>query len=185
MRLKLRSAGKKDSGPTRPDVSRLRAPECRRNFILALKIRFNALLADNTNGPYDNTGEEIDESWSALKAVYSDANREVLAPRRRKNGKEWISAQTFEVLRHRRAIRKQKLNAKSSRLQERLSAQYQEANPEVRPSARRDERAFVEEMALKAEEAARRNDQGELYKKSQIPCAESSTMTAMPQLRIN
>ena len=122
LRLKLRSARKKDSGPTRPDDSRLRAPECRRNLIFALKNRFNALLADNTNGPYDNTGEEIDESWSALKAVYSDANREVLAPRRRKNGKEWISAQTFEVLRHRRAIRKQKLNAKSSRLQERLSA---------------------------------------------------------------
>ena len=42
----------------------------------------------------------------------------------------------------------------------------------MRPSARRDERAFVEEMALKAEEAARRNDQGELYKITNTVCGE-------------
>ena len=80
LRLKLRSARKKDSGPTRPDVSRLRDPECRSNSISALKNRVNALTADNTNGPYDNTGEEIDKSWSALTAAYSDMSREVLGP---------------------------------------------------------------------------------------------------------
>ena len=105
-----------------------------------------------------------------MEAVYSDASRDLLGPRRRKNCKEWIGAQTYEALRHHQAIRKQKLNAKSPRLQERLTAQYQEVNREVKRSARRDKRAFVEEMALKAEEAARRKDQGELYKITKTVC---------------
>ena len=170
MRLKLRSAGKKDSGPTRLVVSGSRDPECRRNFILALENRFNALTADDTNGQYDNTGEEMDKSWFALKAAYSDASREVLGPCQRKNGKEWISAQAYEALRHCGAIRKQKLNAKSPRLQERRTAQYQENNREVKCSTRRDKKASVKEMALKAEEAVRRKDQGELYKIRKTVC---------------
>ena len=113
---------KKDSGPTRPDVSRLRDPEYRRNFILALENRFNALTADDTNETYDNAGGEMDKSWSALKAVYSDTSREVLGPHQRKNDKEWISTQRYEALHHLQAIRKQKLNAKSPSLQERLTA---------------------------------------------------------------
>ena len=159
LRLKLRSAVKKTPGTLRPDVSRLKDPECKRKCVLQLRNRFDALMATDSEEADDNNTEElVDKSWNIFKHVYASTSRDVLGPRQNSHNKEWATDHTYKALNHRRKIRRLLLSTKSPRLQENLKTQYLEANREVKRSARRDKRAFVEEMALKAEEAAKKKD---------------------------
>jgi len=56
------------------------------------------------------------------------------------------------------------LNTKSSRLQKQVEADYRTKDREVKKSARRDKRAYVEKMADEAEQAAARGEMSTVYK---------------------
>ena len=60
------------------------------------------------------------------------------------------------------------MEAKSVRLKERYKLQYREANKAVKTKTRADKRAFVEDLANQAEEAAIKGEQGKVYKITKI-----------------
>ena len=64
------------------------------------------------------------------------------------------------------------LSTKSPRLKERIKTQYREANRRVKKLARKDKRDFVEEMASKAEDAAQRGHQSELFEITKSVCGK-------------
>ena len=171
LRLKLRSAGKKPSQSRRPDVSQLKIPQQRINFVLHLRNRFEA-LADLATHEDEDPSLQVDRLWDEVKTAYSSASKQVLGTRKKATRKQWIKEATHEAIEARRVLRTQLLGTKSPRLHERLKTQYREANQKVKKLARKDKRDFVEEMASRAEEAAQRGDQGELYKITKLVCGK-------------
>ena len=64
----------------------------------------------------------------------------------------------------RREIKEKKGSARSQRLIEKLSVEYSLANREVRKKLRKDKRMHYENLASRAEQAAIRGEQSELYR---------------------
>ena len=83
---------------------------------------------------------------------------------KKKEKKEWITDDTWQAIDKRRGAKKQAMEAKSVRLKERYKLQYREANKAVKTKTRADKRAFVEDLANQAEEAAIKGEQGKVYK---------------------
>ena len=69
------------------------------------------------------------------------------------------------------------LNTKSTRLQNQFKDSYRTKDKEVTKSARRDKRAFLEEKADQAEQAALRGDLNMVYKITKELCNTNSNQT--------
>ena len=74
----------------------------------------------------------------------------------------------------RKDLKTRMLNAKSPRLQNQARLAYKNKNHEVKKSARRDKRAFVEELANEAELAASRGELSTVYKITKQLCGKNS-----------
>ncbi|VDI59314.1 Hypothetical predicted protein [Mytilus galloprovincialis] len=68
--------------------------------------------------------------------------------------KKWITPGTWKVIEERRHMNKKILDTKSERLQERHKASYRVLDKNVKRMARADKRAYMENIAKQAEEAA-------------------------------
>ena len=121
IRLKLRSAGKKPSQTQRPDVSQLKVPKHREDFVLYLKNRFEALAGLEVHNDEDPS-LHVSKLWDGLKSTYTNVSKEVLGTRKKVDRKQWIDEETYRAIEIRRALRKQLLSTKSPRLQERLDS---------------------------------------------------------------
>ena len=70
------------------------------------------------------------------------------------NKKEWITEETLASMEERANVRAKLLNSKSEQIREQIQKYYDAKNKEVKNNARRDKRAFADQLAKEAEEAA-------------------------------
>lgn len=99
-----------------------------------------------------------------------------------KEKKEWLSDDTWKTVENRRALKKKVNETKSERLKEKYRKQYQETNKAVWRKARADKRAYLEDLASQAEEAARKGEQGKVYKITKIVSGKHRRTTEAPIL---
>ena len=81
----------------------------------------------------------------------------VLGLRQRTDARDWIMEETWNEI-DRRKITKQKINNADDKLRPILLAVYSEINKHVKRYARREERAWADKLAHKAQLAAEAND---------------------------
>lgn len=113
-------------------------------------------MADPTEDPDTNN------NWEDIKTMYVETATMVLGYRRREN-KEWLTPDTRKKIEERREIKAKMLCTKSPRFLERIQEAYREKGRQVKKSAKRDKRTFVEYMADKAEQAAARGEMSTIY----------------------
>jgi endonuclease/exonuclease/phosphatase family metal-dependent hydrolase len=148
--LKLRKARIGDNRNQRYDVAKLKDPKVKEEFRLALRNRFSVLD--------DETALTINNFNSVMREV----GDKVLGYRKNKKS-EWISEDTLSRIEERREIKKRLLDTKSPRLKERITKEYSEKNKEVKTSARKDKRDYIERLAEEAEAAAEQGDMKTVY----------------------
>ncbi|XP_035677191.1 uncharacterized protein LOC118416215 [Branchiostoma floridae] len=165
VRLKLRA-----SPPTKQrckvfDTSKLRKPEIRREFALELRNRFKALenLVD------EEEPNVVETSWDTITKVYSETAKKVLGHRKRKD-KEWLTQETWRKIEERKVAKQKLLTSKTQQAKE----AYRNKDKQVKRSARRDKRAFVEDLATEAEQAATRGELSTVYRITKKLCNQSS-----------
>ena len=96
-----------------------------------------------------------------IRVAYTHTSEACLG-RRQKKRKEWITSDTWQAIENRRALKKKVINTRSERLKERYRQQYREADRTVKRMTRTDKRAYMEDLASQAEEAANRGEQGQV-----------------------
>ncbi|XP_025085353.1 uncharacterized protein LOC112558855 [Pomacea canaliculata] len=161
IKMKLRSTGRKSAAHRRFDVERLQDPKLKNAFTLQVKNRFQA-LADMTDICEANA-ESINQRWDLVRTVYQKSSETSLGLRGTKK-KECITPETWKAIEERRELKKKVTSTRSERLQEKFKLQYREMNQKVKRLARTDKRAYLNNLANEAEEAARKREQGKLYK---------------------
>ena len=113
--------------------------------------------------------------------MYKDTAECVLEFRKKKD-KQWITPETWRKINERREAKDNLLNAKSPRLTRRAKEECKIKDKEVKRSARRDKRVFVEESANEAETAAAKGDLNTVYKITKQLSGRNNTCNK-PQLR--
>ena len=148
--LKLRKAKIGDKRSQRFDVAKLRDPAVQQNFSVALKNRF-AIFQDDAA-----------LTIASFNQAMKEAAEETIGYR--KSAKtEWLSNDTWKAIEERRLVKKKLLDSKSPRLKERMATLYRGKDREVKTSARRDKRRYVEKLAEEAERAAEMKDMKTVY----------------------
>lgn len=176
IKLKLRKTGMKANHTRRFDVEKLKDPKLKSAFTLALKNRFQTL--QEAQDDFNNTGN-IDAAWGKISAAYTESS-ELCLGHRLGTKKDWIKKETWDAIEQRRKIKKKVVEAKSARLKVRYEEEYSDANRIVKRLARADKRTYMEELALEAEDAAKRGDQGQLYKITKLICGKFQTSSSGP-----
>ena len=150
IKLKLRKAKVGKDRRQRFDVSKLQDNQTKQKFAITLKNRFSTLLEETTM--------TIDMFNTAMRET-----GEKILGHRKSAKKEWISRETIQNVEDRRDLKKKLLSTRSERIRERLANEYREKDREVKNSARRDKRMYVERLAEEAETAARNQDMKTVY----------------------
>ena len=101
--------------------------------------------------------------WEKIRIAYTQTSETCLGRQQQKR-KEWIAADTWQATENRRALKKKVMDTRSERLKERYGWQYREANRAVKRMTKTDKKAYIEDLASQAEEAAHRGEQGQVYK---------------------
>ena len=100
--------------------------------------------------------------WEQIRTAYMQTSETCLG-RRQKKRKEWITADTWQAIENRRALKKKVMDTRSERLKERYRRQYRETDRAVKRMTRVDKQAYIEDLASQAEEAANKREQGQVY----------------------
>ncbi|PIK44249.1 putative pendrin-like [Apostichopus japonicus] len=160
---------------------KLRDPRVKSSFVLQLKNRFQILAELETdNQPnMDAATDDVNINWEQVKTAYLKTSESCLGVKK-KERKEWITDDTWQAIDKRRGAKKKAMEAKSDRLKERYKLQYREANKAVKTKTRADKRAFVEDLANQAEEAANKREQGKVYKITKIISGKYRGITNSP-----
>jgi len=80
-----------------------------------------------------------------------------------------LSADTWDAIAERKRAKGEIMGARSTRLKEKLQAQYSKLNAKVKRSGRADKRRFVENLATE-EAAAQKQEQGTVYRIAKEIC---------------
>ena len=155
IKLKLRKVAKQSQHRKHLDIAKLNCPKTNREFVSELRKRSSALV----NSAVD---PDINNDWETIKKLYIETATKVLGYRRRKN-KEWLTPDTWKKIEERKELKAKMLCTKSPRLLERIQEAYKEKDRQVKKSAKSDKRAFVEDMANKAEQAAAKGEMSTIY----------------------
>ena len=160
LRIKLAAKKRQKNPRVKFDVQKLRTPEIKNSFQLAVHNRFQALEIENTEAT-------VTQSWSNIRNATVGACEEVLG-RPPTNRKPWISDETWQRVEERRKM-KEALNQARTRLQRQTAANnYNKVAKEVKIALRKDKRTFHNELADIAEEAAGKGDLKALYETTRI-----------------
>ena len=158
IKLKLRK-NITQSRSKRFDILKLKTPQVKKDFILEVKNRFNILSENEADEP----DESVERKWEHIKNTYVGAAEKVLGFKNNKN-KPWITATTWSKIEERKNIKEKQLTAVSQRIKDRLEVEYQRKDKEVKKSARKDKRNYVEDLGSEADQAAIRGDFTTVYK---------------------
>ena len=91
--------------------------------------------------------------------------------------KEWVTADTWKAIDNMRTLMTKLTDAKSGRLRQRYQQQYSEADRQVKRLIRADTRAYIDGLAAEAEDAAKHNQQGIVYKIPKLICGKYQVYT--------
>ncbi len=127
----------------------------RQHFALELKNKFSILNAI----PVD----DLDEKSERIQKSFTETSQTILGYRK-KQRKEWISDETWNLIEDRKTKKHKLLTCKSHERRVQLSAEYKAKNTEVKRSARRDKKNYFENLGKEAQEAADRGDTRTVYK---------------------
>lgn len=136
------------------NINKLSLPRVRNRFQEELKYK-------HERNTYSDT-DTIDVKWGMIKDIYKSTSENVLGFKH-KHRKEWISETTWELIEKRKQIHNQKLVASDTTQKERLTNEYRDLNKQVKRSARRDKRTWINNLAKQAETAAVSHDTRTLY----------------------
>ena len=112
--------------------------------------------------------------------IYRKSSEECIGFRHHQKAKDWITPDTWAKINARREIKNRMNEAKSSQLKERFQLEYSEIQRDVKKMTRTDKRSYMDSLASKAEEAANKGEQGNLYKITKIICGKSKTSSNVP-----
>ena len=168
LKLKLKRAYRKTNIQKRFDTHQLKDDKVRSAFILGLRNRFQSLqdYQDEENG------NNVDKTWEQVANVFTDSSKENLGRIKRQKKKDWIQQETLNAMEERRNVKKRLLQTKSSRMRERQEVLYKEIHKKVKRLARRDKRCAMDQLALEAETAASKGEQGRLYNITRKICGK-------------
>ena len=123
-------------------------------FKVQLRNKFSMLsqLPDQT----------VEEHWNSLRETWTTTCNEVLGKKKRKH-KEWITTETWATIRERKQLKDLVNKTQNQEQKQELKAHYWEKNRQVKKSARRDKRNFIEELTGEAETAAGQRNMKRLY----------------------
>ena len=171
VRLKLRAAGPNKQRIPRYDISRLQDQRTKNAFILQLRNRFQALSNIDEQGT-DEEEDTVDQQWKQVKNIFDEASKTCLGIQKTRKKKEWITPDTWQAIEERRQLKKKIHDSKSARLREKYRAAYTETNRRVKRKIRTDKRAYMEDLAKEAEEAAQKGEQRNVYKVTKLICGK-------------
>ncbi|KAM9354321.1 uncharacterized protein KZ484_012474 isoform 1-T2 [Pholidichthys leucotaenia] len=153
LQLKLKRTNKKTSEQLF-DSSRLKDPIVKTQFVLELSNRFQVLE--------DAPAGDINTLSNAVQKLFLDTSKEVLGHRKRER-KEWISENTWQLIEERRAT-KQRMLGGNTEEREAAAEAYRQKNNDVKKSVRKDKREYADSLAQEAQSAAERGDTRTVYK---------------------
>lgn len=169
IKLKLKKLIPQGHWQKKLDIAKLQHPKKNKEFVLELRNRFSTLEASCEI-------EEEPSKWNAIKTIYSETAQKVLGFKQ-KGANEWISANTWLKIEERKELKAKLLNIKSQRLLEKTKMSYKNKDREVKRSARKDKRVFVEHLASEAEKAAAYGNLGTVYKITKRLCGRCTNQT--------
>jgi hypothetical protein len=171
LRLGLRKTYGKRSCRLRYDVNRLRCPKVQKEFSDRLKSGLRESgLKDQVDGPQ--------EKWDVIRDAYCKAAEATLKCKGVER-KEWITDETWKAVDERRTIKAKLLHAKSERIRSQVQKEYSAKDREVKRNARKDKRAFVEQLAEEADKAAKRGDLSATHKITNRLCGARARTTVV------
>ncbi|XP_039278781.1 uncharacterized protein LOC120350258 [Nilaparvata lugens] len=155
--MKIMAAGRKFVSPRmRFDEAKLRNEHVKTQFALEVKNRFDVLMQENDE-------RSVDSLWMNVREAYLETSKSVLGKRDHQK-KDWMSEQTWDLIQLRK-VKKANINTSKTRLQKKQAQdEYSRTEKEVKKCVRRDHRKYVDDMAARAEQAARIGDSKELYR---------------------
>ncbi|KAL9971331.1 hypothetical protein ACROYT_G023842 [Oculina patagonica] len=172
VKLKLRSTGHKPPCNQRFNIDNLKEQSVRNAFITQLRNRFQS-LADLSDEPEpEPEPDEVNNIWKQVSFTFTESSNACLGFKKAVKKKKWIKPATLRAIEDRRKLKKKLFDTKSERLQERYKTQYREADRCVKRMARADKRAYIDELASQAENAANRGQQGKVYKITKLVCGK-------------
>ena len=131
-----------------------------------MRNRFETLAEENTG--IVNEGSLTSE-WNKITKIYRTAATSTIGYKQ-KSHKEWLSADTWDAIAERKRAKGEFMGARSTRLKEKLQAQYSKLNAKVKRSARADKRRIVENLATEAEAAPQKQEQATVYRITKQIC---------------
>ena len=162
LKLKLAAVRKAKNPRRRYDVGKLKMDDLRHEFQLKLQNRFE-LLAPSLR---EEDGD-VNEDWKGFKEMYTNTCEVVLGKVERKR-KEWLTDNTWQMIYERRQL-KADVDKARTRLEKRNAMlQYSIKGRQVKAACRRDKRAYINQLATDAEEAARKGDLKRLYQTTRL-----------------
>lgn len=159
MKLKLKRSIPQGYRQKKLDIAKLQYPKINREFVLELRNCFSILEEPSAM----KVEPIINNKWNAIKTAYSETAQNVLGFKQNV-AEEWISATTWQRIEESRQLKAKVLNTKSQRLYEKAKASYKNKDREVKRCARREKRAFIENLASEAEKAAAYGNLGTVFK---------------------
>ena len=150
MKLKLKQQQSIKNPRIKYNISALQDQDKLNSFKLNLHNRFEALTPTE-----DDT---VEDSWAEIKTVFNEVSKEVLGFKKNEQ-QPWISQNTINLMNERQVMRNRVLDKEN----EADKASYKRLSKAIKKSAQRDKRIYTEELAIKAENAARQNRMKDVY----------------------
>ena len=133
------------------DVQKLKDPVIKRAFQLEVRNRFEVLQ--------DQQQLDLDD----FNTVMMKVGQETLGLISRQK-EEWISAKTRDTIVNRKSTKNKLFSSRSPWLKENLKGTNSQQDKEIKKSAKKDKKDYVDRLATDAEEAAARQDIGPFYR---------------------
>jgi hypothetical protein len=159
LKLKIQASKQRAQHPRkRYNISRLEEDKTTQEYFkLELTNRFQVLTdmerAEN---------ETIEEKWRKIGTIFTETSEKVLGFKE-KNKKNWMTQQTWEKIRERKRVKDEMNVCKTQAKKIELQKKYKERNIDVKRSARKDQRNYIDTLAHQAEEAINRGNLRELF----------------------
>lgn len=134
------------------DTGKLKDQDTRAEFQLEIRNRFRVLQDDEQDLTIDNFNQAMNQAAEATLGY------------KRKHKESWISSGTWEKIAERKDIKKRLNQTKSERVKDQIKKRYTQADKEVKKSARKDKKKYIEDLTSEAERAAQRQDMRTLYR---------------------
>jgi len=155
LQLKLKKNTTQRTTGSRFEVAMLANPVKNTEYHLELANRYQAL--QNLE-----EAQTVEDKWRGMREAWTSACRKTVGKKSCKH-QDWITPETLQKVDTRKR-KKEALNSSKTRAAKQVATQeYRVADRDVKSSARRDKRAYIERMAEEAEEAAGKNNIRALY----------------------